>query len=96
MASSSLSGIAVPMKLSSSILRIITVRKRCVRANSIVFLAVSAHHERRNVDYSPAHAGVALADPNCGRGEWTSPSLNVNALVCKHRSVIFAAVGPNT
>ena len=35
-------------------------------------------------------------DSKHGRGERTSPSLNLDSLVCKRHSMIFAAVCPNT
>ena len=61
-----LSGIALPIKLCSSISRTIAVRRRRVRDGVIVFLTVSAHQEGRNVGHLSARSNVALASQNAG------------------------------
>ena len=63
MASSSLSGLALPIKLSSSISRINAVRRRRVRA---MFLAVSTHQEGRDVNHLSTRSNVALANQDAG------------------------------
>ena len=63
MASSSFSGLALPMKLSSSISRINGVRRRRVRA---MFLAVSTHQEGWDVNHLSTRSNVALANQDAG------------------------------
>ena len=63
MASSSLSGLALPIKLSSSISRGNVVRRRRVRA---MFLAVSTHQEGRDVNHLSIRSIVALANQDAG------------------------------
>ena len=55
--------------------------------------------------YTPGRTGCwpsvcslecGAGDSEHGRGEWASPSLNLDSLVCKRRSMIFVAVCPNT
>ena len=58
MASSSLSVLALPIKLSS-ISRVNGVRRRRVRA---IFLAVSTHQERQDVNHLSTRSNVALAN----------------------------------
>ena len=61
MASSSLSELALPIKLSSSISRINAVRRRRVRA---MFLAVSTHQEGRDVYHLTTSLLLALVSLN--------------------------------
>ena len=63
MASSSLSGLALRVKLSSSISRVNAVRRRRDRA---MFLAVSAHQEGRDVNHVSTRSNVALANQDAG------------------------------
>ena len=63
MSSSSLSGLALPINLSSSISRGNVVRRRRVRA---MFLAVSTHQEGRDVNHLSIRSNVALANQDAG------------------------------
>ena len=63
MASGSLSGLALPVKLSSCISRIKAVTRRRDRA---MFLAVSTHQEGRDVNDLSTRSNVALANQDAG------------------------------
>ena len=82
-----LSGIALPIKLCSSISRIIALRRRRVRVESSCF----SHPRRTECWPSVCSLECGAGESKRGRGEWTSPSLNLDAFGVQ-ASLTFAAV----
>ena len=84
-----LSGIALPVKLPSSISRNASERSQCVSRCQYA-------PKRTECSSFDCSLECGAGESNRRRGEWTLPSLNLGVLVCRHRSVILAVVRPNT